>query len=114
MLINKLRSMFWNHEIVEVQYDYSRFIVERLPLGSQFHSDGTYTTLDNIRIHRSIRIAVLDLKSRYFKAQGVLRKFQQQQAQDDQLGVINDCNTLDEDESENDEASNAEAAEGSF
>ena len=26
MLIDKLRAMFWNHDLVDVQYDYSKFI----------------------------------------------------------------------------------------
>jgi hypothetical protein len=112
MLIDKLRSMFWNHEIVEVQYDYAKFIVERPPLGSQFHPDGTYTTPDNIKVNRSMRMAVLDVKARYVQAQTALRKLQQQQNRNNQLGTIPDCETSEE--SENDEAPDAEAAEGSF
>ena len=55
ILIDKLRAMFWNYCLVEVMYDYSKIIVERLPLGSQFHKDGIYTILDNIRINRLMR-----------------------------------------------------------
>lgn len=115
MLIDKLRSMFWNHEIVEVQYDYARIIVERPPLGSQFQPDGSYVTPDNLKINKSMRQAVLDLKARYVQAQTSLRELQRRQAQNDQLGTIPDCNTSEEEEeSENDEAPDAEAAEGSF
>ena len=126
MLIDKLRAMFWNHCLVEVVYDYSKIIVERPPLGSQFHKDGTYTTPDNIRINRSMRQAVLGLKKRYRDAhvallklneqqkqgqQRALEKLQQRQQRNEQLGVIDDCDTSEE--SENDGAPDAEAAEGS-
>ena len=39
--------------------------MERLLLGSQFYKDSIYTILDNIRINRLIREAVLDLKKCY-------------------------------------------------
>lgn len=111
MLIDKLRAMFWDHGIIDVRYDYSKFIVERPPLGSQFSPDGSYTTPDNIKINRSMRQAVLDLKARYFQAQQALRKIQQRQKRNEQLGVIDDCNTSEE--SGNEEAPEAEAANGS-
>ena len=28
MLIDKLRAMFWNHETIDMEYDYSKFIIE--------------------------------------------------------------------------------------
>ena len=112
MLIDKLRAMFWNHCLIETVYDYSKFVVERPPLGSQFHSDGTYTTPDNIRINRSMREAVLGIKDRYRKAHVALAELRNRQQREQQLGSIPDCNTSDE--SENEEAPGAEAAEGSF
>ena len=112
VLIDRLRSMFWNHDLVDVRYDYARIIVERPPVGSQFNPDGSYVTPDNIRITRSLRMAVSSVKARYHNAQLVLAKLNEQQQRQQQLGVIEDCNTSQE--SENDEAPDAEAAEGSF
>ena len=74
MLIDKLRAIFWNHYLVKVIYDYLKIIVERLLLGSQFHKDGIYTILDNIRINRLMREAVLGLKKRYRDAHVALLK----------------------------------------
>ena len=68
ILIDKLRAMFWNHDIVEVEYDYAKFIVERPPLGSRFNSDRTYVIPNNLTISKNMRNAILDLKGRYHRA----------------------------------------------
>ena len=53
MLIDKLRAMFWNYDIVEVEYDYAKFIVKRPPLGSRFNSDRTYVISNNLTISKN-------------------------------------------------------------
>ena len=66
---------------MEVIYDYLKIVVERPPLGSQFYKDGIYTILDNIRINRLIRQAVLGLKKRYRDTHVALLKLNEQQNQ---------------------------------
>ena len=68
ILIDKLRAIFWNHDIVEVEYDYAKFIVKRPPLGSRFNPNRTYVIPNNLTISKNIRNAVLDLKGRYHRA----------------------------------------------
>ena len=112
ILIDKLRAMFQNYDIIEVEYDYAKFIVKRPPLGSRFNSNRTYVTPNNLTISKNIRNAILNLKGRYYRAQTILRQLGARQRQQKQLRVILNYNTSEE--SENDEALNVEAADGSF
>lgn len=113
MLIDKLRAMFWNHALVDVEYDYSRFVMERPPLGSQFHSTGGYVTPDGCEFPREIRIEVIqEAKRKYHLIQEKFKWISKRRKRQEQLGTIPDCDTSDE--SGNDEAPDAEAANGSF
>jgi hypothetical protein len=111
VLIDKLRAMFWNHDLEEVDYDYARFVVERPPLGSRFSSDGSYVTPDNLRITRETRKVVFQAKRQYQLVREARRNAELHLLREQQLGTIPDCNTSEE--SENEEAPDAEAAEGS-
>ena len=100
MLIDKLRAMFWNHDIVDVEYDYAKFIVERPPVGSVFSNDGSYTTPDNHKITRNMRNTVLDARRIYHKIQERYKEYDLKDKRDQQLGVILDCDTSEESENE--------------
>ena len=110
VMIDKIRTAFWNHDLAPTRYDYARFIVERPPLGSQFLKDGSYTMPDGHVITRSMRMAVLDAKRRYREAQDQYKRADREFDNAPWLKSIPEDNQ----DSENDEAPDAEAAEGSF
>ena len=59
-VLERIRHLFWNHPRIETQYDFRRFIVERLPLGSILTLYG-YITLDKYIILNEIYKALYKL-----------------------------------------------------
>ena len=53
--LSRIRHMFWNYRLVNIDYNAASYVREILLLGSTFSLDGSYTTLDGILISRVIR-----------------------------------------------------------
>lgn len=63
-----IRAMFWTHRRIDVQYDFSTLITERIPIGSIITPHG-YITPNNEVVTKEMRQAVRDLGEKYRYAQ---------------------------------------------
>jgi hypothetical protein len=105
-----LRAMFWDHPLVEVRYDFARFVTEQPPIGSHFNPDGSYTLPNGFVVERGMRKQVMFLKGRYRQMQDEQNKRLRQIKRRQQTGDYGDSSL---DESEKDEAPTTEAVNGS-
>jgi len=68
-LLQQLRTMFWGHRLVKVQYDHATFVQEYPPLGSKFVPNG-YLTPAGILVTNDLRSTLTQLKKHYRTEQG--------------------------------------------
>jgi len=72
-MLNRLRSMFWQHPLVPDQENRAReFILDRPPIGSLFFPEG-YIALDGTFITREMRSRIMRLKAQFEEIQDIQR-----------------------------------------
>ena len=112
LALEQVRSTFWDHPLTHVDYDHASFVVEKPPLGSKFDSSGGYLTPGGLYINRTMRNGVRVIKARYRQMQEIQLKQTRENMRLFKLGQVIESDS-DENESENDDAPKAEAANGS-
>jgi len=68
LMLERIRAQYWDHDLVEIDYDFKSFISEKPPIGSIFTSDG-YIIPDGTFVNKTMRQGVTDLKTRYRQCQ---------------------------------------------
>ncbi|KAI6787042.1 hypothetical protein KC361_g9587, partial [Hortaea werneckii] len=76
-MLNRIRAMFWNYRLVNVDYDAAAYVQERPPIGSTFQPDGSYITPDGIHIPRRLRERVQIVKGRFHELHRIQEAYQE-------------------------------------
>ncbi|KAI6806108.1 hypothetical protein KC342_g18998 [Hortaea werneckii] len=76
-MLNRIRAMFWNYRLVNVDYDAAAYVQERPPIGSTFQPDGSYGTPDGIHIPRSVRERIQIVKARLHELHRIQEAYQE-------------------------------------
>ena len=76
-MLEQIRAMFWDYRLVDVEYDASHYVAERIPLGSEFHNDLGYTTPDGTSVPVRLRNRVNTLRQGYRRMQQIQQKYQE-------------------------------------
>jgi len=77
-MLTQLRTMFWNYRRVNVDYDASDYVAEKVPIGSTFNPDGSYYDPDGIIINRQMRERVKLVALKYQEIQQIQNKYQEE------------------------------------
>ena len=67
-MLERIRAQYWDHDLVEIDYDFKSFVSEKPPIGSIFSPDG-YIVPDGTFVNKTMRQGVTDLKMRYRQCQ---------------------------------------------
>ena len=76
-MLNRIRAMFWNYRLVNIDYDAAAYVQERPPIGSTFQPDGSYVTPDGIHIPRSVRERIQIIKARLHELHRIQEAYQE-------------------------------------
>ena len=70
-MIGRLRAMFWRYRKINIEYDAKDFVIEKVPIGSNFQNDGSYYAPDGTYITRQMRDRVRTVGLRYREIQHI-------------------------------------------
>jgi len=79
LALTRLRAMFWNYRLVNVDYDAQRYVQEVPPLGSTFSPTGGYTAPDGIGISKEMRKRVTLIRQRFGEIQRIQEAWQEEE-----------------------------------
>ncbi|KAI7200668.1 hypothetical protein KC365_g18890 [Hortaea werneckii] len=76
-MLDRLRAMFWNYRLVDIDYDAAAYVLDRPPIGSTFQRDGSYITPDGIHVSRGIRERIRIVKGRLHELHRIQEAYQE-------------------------------------